>query len=657
MKQLGRREFIKYGAMGGALLAASPYLRFTDLLALQKRKPNIIIIFCDDMGYADIGCFGAKGYTTPNIDTMAQEGMRFTNFYASQAVCSASRASLLTGCYSERVSIRGALSPSSQVGISNEEETIARLLKRKGYKTGIFGKWHLGHTKEFLPLQHGFDEYLGLPYSNDMWPKDYDGKNFKDGDPQAKRYPPLPLIDGNEKIKEIATLDDQAALTTLYTERAVKFIEKNKDKPFFLYLPHSMPHAPIAVSEKFRGKSEQGLYGDVIEEIDWSVGEVNGALKKHKLEKDTLVIFTSDNGPWLNYGNNAGSPGPLREGKGTAFEGGARVPALMSWPDTIPADRICNNIASTIDLLPTISAIANTPLPKKKIDGVNILSLLNGNSGSNPRNHFIYYYDAELRAVREGKWKLVFPHKSRSYSGLEPGEDRYPGATRLIDVKMELYDLENDIGEKNNVIALHPDIVERLNALAEKKRDELGDALTDRVGKEVRPPGRRKPIGMSFVNHLAVGKQIVLTNPPAKRYSAFGAITLIDGKRGSFDFTDRNWLGFEKVDFEALVDLSMDRKINSISCGFMLNQGSWIFLPSSVEISFSNDVNNFQTAKVWNNNINSSSETKIEDYEVSLKNTTARFIKIKAVNIAVCPDWHIGKGGKAWLFADEIIIK
>ncbi|KPK78141.1 MAG: arylsulfatase [Phycisphaerae bacterium SM23_30] len=455
----------------------------------DKRPPNVVIIFTDDQGYADVGCYGAKGYTTPHLDRMAREGMRFTSFYVSQAVCSASRVSLLTGCYANRVSILGALGPGAQHGLHPEEETIAEVLKKKGYAAGIFGKWHLGHHREFLPLQHGFDEYLGVPYSNDMWPIGYDGKPAPEG---AKAgYPFLPLIDGNEKVTEIRTLQDQDTLTTRYTERAVKFIEKNKDRPFFLYVPHSMVHVPLGVSDKFRGKSEQGMYGDVMMEIDWSVGQILRSLERYKLAENTLVIFTSDNGPWLNFGNHAGSAFPLREGKGTMWEGGVRVPCLMRWPGHIPSGRVCDEMAATIDLLPTLAAIAGAPLPKNKIDGVSLLPLLEGREGANPRDHYFYYYGRELRCVRQGKWKLHFPHSHRSYAGVAPGRDGLPGPYAQGQTGLELYDLEDDISETKNVADKYPLVVEQLKILAEAARDDLGDTLTKRNGKNVRPPGRR----------------------------------------------------------------------------------------------------------------------------------------------------------------------
>ena len=345
----------------------------------NNSTPNIVIIFMDDLGYGDISNFGAINYKTPNIDKMVNDGMLFTNFYSAQAVCSASRAGLLTGTYPNRIGISGALMPYSKKGLHDDEITIAEMLKDKGYATAIYGKWHLGHQKKFLPNNHGFDTYLGIPYSNDMWPVDFDGNQISDSSNWKKKsYPQLPLIKDFEKIREIKTLEDQAILTTLYTEESVKFINENKENPFFLYVPHTMPHVPIAVSDKFLGKSKQGLYGDLMMELDWSVGEIIKTLDDNNILENTLVIFTSDNGPWLNFGNHAGSTGGLREGKGTSFEGGQRVPTVMLWKDVIPKGKIANQLSSTIDLLPTIASIVDGDLPDHKIDGVNILEILQG---------------------------------------------------------------------------------------------------------------------------------------------------------------------------------------------------------------------------------------------------------------------------------------
>ena len=338
-----------------------------------------------------MGCYGAEGFKTPYIDGMASEGILFTDFYVSQAVCSASRASLMTGSYSERVGIQGALSPWDVNGLDPETETIAKLLKRHGYINAIFGKWHLGHREKYLPLQNGFDEYSGLICSNDMWPVDYDGEPFNSK--KKSYYPPMFFWEQNNPKKEIKSLADQSQLTTKLTEYALNFIQKNKDNPFFLYIPHPMPHQPIAVSKKFKGKSELGLYGDVIMEIDWSVGQILNSLKENNIDENTLIIFASDNGPWLNFGKWGGSAGPLREGKGTMWEGGARVPCIVRWPKKIKPKQVLSNIASTIDIYPTLAEIVGENKINKKIDGVSLLPLLEGVSNANPRNELFYYYN------------------------------------------------------------------------------------------------------------------------------------------------------------------------------------------------------------------------------------------------------------------------
>lgn len=461
--------------------------------AATEKKPNIVLIFMDDLGYGDIGTYGSLGYETPHLDKMAQEGMRFTHFYSAQAVCSASRAGILTGCYPNRIGISGALFPYAKKGLNPTEVTIAEMVKAQGYATAIYGKWHLGDAVEFLPLQHGFDEFAGLPYSNDMWPVDYDGVPIPDSsDWRKKSFPPLPFIEANETTKAIKTLEDQGQLTTIYTEKAVDFINRKKDEPFFLYLPHSMPHVPIAVSDKFKGKSEQGLFGDLMMEIDWSVGQILQAIKDNGIDDNTLVIFTSDNGPWLNYGNHAGSTGGLREGKGTSWEGGQREPCIMWWPGYIPAGEVCNKMAATIDLFPTIAALTGGELPAHKIDGVNITALLEGNKTANPRNDFYYYYGRNnLEAVRKGKWKLVFPHRHRSYENLLPKNDGHPGPLKQVDFeKTTLYNLMRDPGERYDVTELYPEVVEELEQLAEQARQDLGDELTDRIGANVRPAGK-----------------------------------------------------------------------------------------------------------------------------------------------------------------------
>ncbi len=477
-----------------AVLAATLLLQPVNAQSSAKANaapPNVIIIFCDDLGYGDIGKYGATGYSTPNIDRLANGGMMFTQFYAAEAVCSASRAALLTGCYSNRIGIFNALMPWSKNGLSKNEKTIAEVLKEKGYATAIFGKWHLGWQKQFLPLQHGFDEYTGLPYSNDMWPVNFDGSPITDTSNWKMKYPPLPLITGNNTLKLISNLEDQSTLTTLYTNKAIDFIGRHKSSPFFLYLPHSMPHVPIAASAKFKGKSKAGLYGDVIMEIDWSVGEIMKTLKQYGLDNKTLVIFTSDNGPWLNFGNHAGSTGGLREGKGSSWEGGQKEPCIMRWPGVIPAGAVCNKMASTIDLLPTIASLCNGALPEHKIDGVNILSLLKGQPDADPRKVFYYYYaNNNLEAVRKDQWKLVLPHKGRSYEGFAPGKDGFPGGTNESrHYELALYDLRRDPGERYDVKEFFPEIVTLLQQLAEEAREDMGDAITNRKGKNNRDCG------------------------------------------------------------------------------------------------------------------------------------------------------------------------
>jgi arylsulfatase A-like enzyme len=444
--------------------------------AEKPRLPNVVMIYADDLGYGDVGCYGAKGWSTPHLDRMAKEGVRFTDFYVAQAVCSASRTALLTGCYPNRVGILGALGPTSKVGVSDKEKTIAGVLKGRGYATAVFGKWHLGCQAKFLPTRHGFDEYFGLPYSNDMWPKH-----------PTEKFPPLPLIEGE---KTVALNPDQAKLTTWYTERAVAFIAKNKTRPFFLYLPHSMPHVPLFVSDKHKGKSKQGLYGDVVMEIDWSVGKVLAALEKHDLDRHTLVMFSSDNGPWLSYGAHAGTAAGLREGKATTFEGGVRVPFIARWPGRIPAGTVCRVPAMTIDVLPTVARLAGAKLPAHPIDGKDAWPLLAGTEKASRHEALYFYWDKSLEAVRAGKWKLHFPHEYRTLAGKPPGKGGKPAEYSRAKTPLALFDLEADAGERHNVADKHPEVVKKLEALAEKARKELGDEATKRTGRGVREPGK-----------------------------------------------------------------------------------------------------------------------------------------------------------------------
>ena len=450
--------------------------------ATPPSLPNVVVIFVDDMGYADLGAYGATAYTTPHLDRMAAEGVRFTDFYVSQPVCSASRASLLTGNYANRIGIHGALGPKNTHGIHDDEVTLGELFQSKGYATAMYGKWHLGHHPAFLPTRHGFDDYYGIPYSNDMWPNHPENpENWVD----------LPTFEGEEIV---GYNTDQSRFTTDFTNRAVAFIERSaaQDLPFFLYLAHPMPHVPLSVSEEREGHSEAGLYGDVIKEIDWSVGQVVAALQEAGVENNTLVLFASDNGPWLSYGNHAGSALPLREGKGTAFDGGVRVPFIAKWPGVIPEGRTVTTPAMTIDVFPTLAGLIEAPLPAHPIDGQSIWPLLTGESTTSPQEAYYFWYrQNELHAMRSGKWKLHFPHTYRSMIGQTLGQDGMPGKYDYTpEIGLALFDLEKDIGEEHDVAEQFPEVVERLTRLADAKRAELGDKLTGVVGTGVREPGR-----------------------------------------------------------------------------------------------------------------------------------------------------------------------
>jgi len=466
---------------------------FSDSALAQSSKselPNVVVIFIDDMGYADIGPFGATAFPTPNLDRMAREGRRFTDFHVSSAVCSASRAALITGCYHERVGISGALGPNSKIGLSASEITLAEICKQKNYATTCIGKWHLGHHPKFLPTHHGFDSYYGLPYSNDMWPNHPEELAKRAaGVEVTSGYPPLRLLENATIIDAEVTGQEQSQLTTNYTQRTVDFIRKHRHEPFLVYLPHSMVHVPLYVSSKFAGKSDVGLFGDVVMEVDWSVGQILDTLKEVGVDEKTLVIFTTDNGPWLSYGNHAGSALPLREGKGTAWEGGIRVPTLMRWPEKIPAGTSCDELACTVDMLPTIAGMIGAKLPDHKIDGHDILPLMMGTAGAASPHETMpcYFANDELQAVRDPNWKLILPHQYRTLSGKHGGQDGIPAKYENVKTGLELYDMKNDRIESTNVAQDHPEIVARLEMAAERWRADLGDKLKDRKGSGIRP--------------------------------------------------------------------------------------------------------------------------------------------------------------------------
>ena len=463
-----------------------------------ERAPNVILIVADDLGYSDVGCYGAQDIRTPNIDRLAKEGARFTSFCVAQGVCTASRAAIMSGCYPNRVGLAGALNHTSTVGIHPDEILLPELLKAKGYATAHYGKWHLGTRPVFFPSLNGFDEWVGLPYSNDNGPLH----------PTVKGIPALPLYE-NDKVTERDP--DQSTFTRVFTEKAVGFIAANKSNPFFLYVPHVMPHVPIFASEAFKGKSKRGLYGDVVEELDWSVGEIVKAVKENGLDDHTLVLFMSDNGPFLSYGNHAGRAAPLREGKLTTFEGGVRVPFIARWTGKVPAGRVCDELMTGLDLLPTIARLAGAELPEAKIDGVDLSALLFGTSGEKGRESFAYYSGSELQAVRARRWKLHFAHDYLTVDG-PPGKDGKPAnfermkpksieesgirgiATRhgyrVARIERSLFNLQDDPGETKDVANDNPAVVKQLTELANDVRRDLGDALSGATGTGLRRPGR-----------------------------------------------------------------------------------------------------------------------------------------------------------------------
>jgi arylsulfatase A-like enzyme len=434
--------------------------------AADAPRPNIVIILIDDLGYADIGPFGATKQKTPNLDRMAAEGMKLTSFYAAP-VCSVSRAQLLTGCYGARVSVPGVYFPAGPQGLNPREFTIAKRLKEYGYATQCIGKWHLGDQPEFLPTKHGFDHYFGIPYSNDMQRKSKE---------TGERVVPL-LRD--DKVADLLTDAQQSRVVERYTSEAVGFIRANRDRQFFLYFPHTGVHTPIHPGEKFRGKSDNGRYGDWVEEIDWSVGQLLDTIRELKLAEQTLVVFTSDNGPWLIKGADGGSAKPLRGGKGSTWEGGVREPTLAWWPGRIAPKSVSDVVAGTIDLLPTCVAVAGGKVPAEPvIDGRDLSPVLFGTSKESPREAHYYFNNYTLQAVRQGQWKLA----------VAPQIDAADRTTaEASKTNPRLYDLDNDIGETTNVADRHPEVVEKLKALAAKMNEEIGGQA----------PKSRRPAGVA----------------------------------------------------------------------------------------------------------------------------------------------------------------
>ncbi len=446
-------------------------------IAAAAERPNIVVIFADDLGYADIGSFGAKDFETPELDRMAKEGRRFTDFYVGAPACTASRAALMTGCYPVRAGFAdqiaqradGGFSPSrvlwpnAKFGINSNEVTVAEVLRDAGYVTGMVGKWHLGDAPKFNPVHHGFMSFFGAPYSHDM--------------------KPYYFLRGETKVPGTPDLDHHVRL---YTDEATKFIRESaaKKKPFFLYLAHHNPHTPLVMSEKFKGKTKRGAYGDAVSELDWSVGRILDTLRQLKLDKQTMVIFTSDNGPWLIRGEKGGSATPLRGGKGSTYEGGMREPCVMWWPGKIPAGTTCHEIAATLDFLPTFAAFAGTKPPTDRtIDGHDIRPLLTSDEAKTPWKAFYYYFGNELHAVRSGEWKL-------RATNIFYNENIYrKDAPKDLGIPEALYNLRLDPGEQKSVLKDHPKIAHRLEALLDQARADLGDSLTGVKPTNARPPG------------------------------------------------------------------------------------------------------------------------------------------------------------------------
>jgi len=449
--------------------------------------PNVVIVNCDDLGYGDLGCYGSERHDTPHLDRMAAEGVRFTDFLMASPVCSPSRAALLTGCHPLRIGFGGAdagglggvLFPGWPIGLHPDEVTIARVLRDAGYATLAVGKWHCGDQPDFLPTNHGFDEWYGIPYSNDM------GRQVDppDGPTEAELEdvirqmgitmpwvrPPLPLMEGTEVVEQ---QPDQASLTARYVERCVRFLRANRDRPFFLYLAHLYVHLPIYAPERFLASSRNGAYGGAVAAIDWSTGVLLHELARLGLDERTVVVFTSDNGALDEQRGGSGSNAPLRGAKGTTWEGGQRVPCLVRWPGRVPAGEVVRQVATSLDLLPTIAELCGAAVPADRtIDGGSITGLLGvGPSTPDPDRSFAYALDGSLEAVRSGRWKLHVRKRARELE--------------------ELYDLDADPGETTDLAAAHPDVVARLHAELDRWRADVGDEATGTVGSGVRPIGR-----------------------------------------------------------------------------------------------------------------------------------------------------------------------
>ncbi len=463
-----RRQFLRTTGFGAASMMAAPAVLAAE--TQKGQKPNIVVIFCDDLGYGDLGVFGHPTIRTPYLDRMAEQGQKWTNFYVAASVCTPSRAAIMTGRYPIRSGMcsnkRRVLFPDSAGGLPQSEITFAEVMKKQGYKTACVGKWHLGHLEPYLPTNHGFDSYFGIPYSNDMDATEGGRKKFQD--PKIE-YFNVPLMRDEEIIERPA---DQNTITKRYTEESIKIIKENKDQPFFLYLAHSLPHVPLFASKKFKDTSLRGLYGDVIEEIDWGVGQILKTLEDEGIAENTLVVFTSDNGPWLTFNEQGGSAGLLREGKGCTFEGGMREPTIFWWPGKIEPG-VVTDMGSTMDLLPTACLLAGGEVPDdREIDGVDLRPVLFG-EGESPRDSLIYYRGQEIYAARKGQFKAHFITKP-AYGG---------GETEHHDPPL-LYHLGHDPSEQYNIADKHPEVIEEIRKMVEEHKKTV-EPVEDQLAKRI----------------------------------------------------------------------------------------------------------------------------------------------------------------------------
>ena len=585
---------------------------------IKNTTPNIIILFADDLGYGDLGVYGHPTIRTPNLDAMAAKGMKFTNFYSGSPACTASRYALLTGRYPIRSGLPWVLYPNSSRGIHADEYTLAEGMKDAGYATACFGKWHLGTIKkEYLPLQNGFDEYFGLPYSNDMIPPLWND---------------IPLIEGNDTI---SFNPDQKTLTKQYTERTIDFITRHSRDPFFVYVPFAMPHLPLHPGAAFAGKSLRGTYGDVVEELDWSVGEILNALKINNLSKNTLVIFVSDNGPWIIKNEEGGSSGLLRDGKGSTWEGGMRVPMIAHWEGKFAPAILNTQPTSTLDLYTSLLKLVGQEIPKETIyDGKDISNLFLGKvSEKSAQEPFFFYGSKKLHAIRKGKWKL------HVHTSSQTKREYFAGKTPL------LFNLNEDPSEQYDLVEQFPEIVNELLQEIEIHKNEI----------KVQPDFFQKERLAQRKEHLAFEKKVILKNPPHPNYNNIN--TLTDGFiEGADRF--RTLMGFEGNNLEAMIDLEKEETINEIKIGFLQNQPSWIFFPKKVDFLISQNGKDFE--KIATQAIDSNLVDEMSSvFYFSTKEKTerkARYIKVIAYSQGKCPEGHDGAGKDCWIFADEIIV-